>query len=125
MDESSSINVDDSYLEHQQIIKEMFINGKLVTKLVYGKQGLVGFLNHLFGLLDEQQLKQVNYYYSLKDQFIKMQGVKETFRKEIRNDVIEEDSLESNQMEMESEIVDKTKFLIYSPSEQKADVSSW
>lgn len=75
LDETSSMN--DSFIEHEQQVKEMFINGKIVTKVVYGKFGLISFLYHIFGLLNESQLKQVNYYFSLKEQLKRMQKSKE------------------------------------------------
>jgi len=39
-----------------------------ISKLMYGKQGLMTFLHHIFGLLNEDQMKRVNYYFTLKDQ---------------------------------------------------------
>jgi hypothetical protein len=39
-----------------------------VSRLMYGKQGLIAFLYHLFGLLSEKQMKRVTYYFAFKKQ---------------------------------------------------------
>lgn len=41
---------------------------------MYGKQGLMTFLHHIFGLLDENQMKRVNYYFALRSELDKMLG---------------------------------------------------
>jgi len=55
-------------------------NALKIVKLVYGKDGLVMFLEHLFGLLDEPAIKQVNFYFALKRQFELMHGSSDLIR---------------------------------------------
>ena len=41
-----------------------------ISKLAYGKNGLVNFLNRIFFTTNEEDRKQFNYYFALKEHLI-------------------------------------------------------
>ena len=55
-----------SIIEREQQ-KEIENNERKIIKLIYGETGLVAFLHHIFGLLDDYEMRSVNYYFALKD----------------------------------------------------------
>ena len=40
-------------------------NPQKIVRMAYGKAGLINFVGHLFGLLDEGAIKQVNFFFAL------------------------------------------------------------
>ena len=58
--------LNNSILESE--LRRIQASKRRVSRLMYGKQGLIAFLYHLFGLLSEKQMKRVTYYFALKGQ---------------------------------------------------------
>ena len=70
------INLTSSFLPHSQLnnsiieseMRRIQANKFRISRLMYGKQGLISFMYHLFGLLSEKQMKRVTYYFAFKGQ---------------------------------------------------------
>jgi hypothetical protein len=71
------------------------------VKLIYWQNGLLYFINQIFGLIGDKCLKDVNYYFILKDQIKQVKLDKKLKKLPIdstgkHNGVIIEDSREEN-----------------------------
>lgn len=39
-----------------------------ISKLMYGRDGLIAFMYNIFGFFEPNEMCQVNYYFAIKDQ---------------------------------------------------------
>ncbi|CDW84178.1 UNKNOWN [Stylonychia lemnae] len=63
-------NSHDSAIERD--LQRLLSSQQRISRLMYGKQGLINFMHHLFGLLNVTQLKRVNYYFAISNQLDQM-----------------------------------------------------
>lgn len=94
--------------EEQLKVQQAKIN---VAKFIYGQVGLLTFLDHLFGKLSEKQCKDVNYYFSIKEQLKALDKTQKQNAKEGKTNIIEEDPDD----EEEKDSATLNKKLPYSP----------
>jgi hypothetical protein len=48
---------------------------KKISRLMYGRNGMISFMHHLFGMFEEYAMKEtVNYYFAMKQQISEMES---------------------------------------------------